>query len=484
MREALAVTGDFVGEEFYDNNLSAWKRNVCREDFERLFRKIETGQTTHVMVWHTDRYYRQMWDLERLIRAADAGLVVRHLYGEYDLSDADQRANARIICTMSQKASDDTSRRVRAKLVDNAKRGKLHGKRSYGYNTDGTQVPAEAAVIQEAARRRIDGEGWDAIAKDLTARNIRTVEHRVRMADGATRVTGGVHFTRTSLHKLMGNPRLAGLVLHDGELLGRVAEPILDEETWQELSLILSTSRHGARPDARYLLTGHVWCTECKGRKRGAIIREAKAAMPDGRPRRVYRCRSTESVRCARTVTAEYLEEVVGEYVKQALANPVYVAQVMAALHVQDDKSAAVQAELDRLTDAMAALVDNYSAGYITKIKYAESRERLRQRINARRAQLAHLQDPATVAAAQTLQVHRAWEEADTKGRRQLVDAVVERVWVSGVTGKRSALAPFDPSRVRVELVKPEQRLGGVTVLQPPGSLAVNLREGTRNAGT
>jgi DNA invertase Pin-like site-specific DNA recombinase len=467
MRAELARTGDHVGQVFVDNDLSAWDPRVKREGFERLFDRIKAGLTRHVMVWHTDRYYRQMMDLERLVAAADGGLVIRQLHGQYDIANSDHRAMLRILCAMAQKASDDTSRRVHAKLLDNALRGLLHGKRSFGYiDSHGTAIhPDEAAIVREVAKRRIAGENWTDISRDLSARGVRTAPHRTKRADGTWHVTGGVPFTRTSLRTMMCNPRLAGVVMFNGKPVGTVAEPILDADTWADLSAINDGSRRGARPESRYLLTGKVWCRQCGGQKRGAIIREARAAMPDGSPRRVYRCVPTEDVRCARSITAEYVEAIVAEYVRQALNSTTYRDQIGDALAVHNEQTAALADEVGRLQDALGALVENYASGLLDRTRYDAARTRIERKLRARQSELSQRRDPAVVGAARALQVQQAWDDADAKARRTLVEAIVDRVWIEprtrGNQGRRQhgtgIGAQFDASRVRVELVTPEE---------------------------
>jgi DNA invertase Pin-like site-specific DNA recombinase len=467
MRKELESTGDFVGQEFYDNDLSAWDPKVRRDGFEGLFTKISTGLTRRVMVWHTDRYYRQMTDLERLIAAADNGLVIRQLRGSYSLSNSDHRAMLRILCAIAQKSSDDTARRVAGKLLDNAQKGRLHGKRSYGYiDAAGTALhPDEAAIVREVAARRIQGEGWTDIARDLCARGVRTAQHRTPRADGSWHVTGGVPFTRTSLRTMMSNPRLAGVVMLNGTAQGSVPTPILDADTWADLSSINAGTRRGARPASRYLLTGKVWCAACGGQKRGAIIRESRAAMSDGRPRRVYRCVPTETVRCARSVTAEYVEQIVAEYVTQALDSSTYRDQIGDALATHNDETAGLAAEIERLQDALTALVENYGSGLLDRTRYDTARERLSSKLRARQDELTRRRDPAVVGAARALQVRQAWNDADATARRMLIDAIVDRVWIEPRArgdqsrrrnGRRNGVdkgALFDARRVRVELV-------------------------------
>ena len=52
-----------LGAELSDG-LSAWKRGVRRPGWERLLERVESGESDGIVVWHTDRLFRQPRDLE------------------------------------------------------------------------------------------------------------------------------------------------------------------------------------------------------------------------------------------------------------------------------------------------------------------------------------------------------------------------------------------------------------------------------------
>src|SRR5438094_10247403 len=65
-RKVIDRVGGVVGVELSDG-LSAWKRGVRRPDWERLVDRVRSGVSDGVVVWHTDRLFRQPRDLETLI---------------------------------------------------------------------------------------------------------------------------------------------------------------------------------------------------------------------------------------------------------------------------------------------------------------------------------------------------------------------------------------------------------------------------------
>ena len=79
-----------------DDGLSAWKRRVRRPGWERLLERVQSGESDGIVVWHTDRLFRQPRDLEFLIALAERGFTVYSARGERDLSDPDDRFILRI----------------------------------------------------------------------------------------------------------------------------------------------------------------------------------------------------------------------------------------------------------------------------------------------------------------------------------------------------------------------------------------------------
>jgi site-specific DNA recombinase len=454
MRRAIERDGDRVGGVYCDNNLSAWKRNVRRPQFEALLERIERGESTHVMVWHMDRYVRQVWDLVRLIRAAEDGVIIRSLYsGDIDLSNSDHRAQAINAANWAEKSSADTSRRVKGKIDARVRSGKPLGGRTYGYRPDGTIVEAEAEVIREAAHRYIAGEAWPDIAADFAKRGIVTVGEKT--AKGKARKRGGVPFTRTSLRTMVLRERNGGEITRRGQVVGRMPAAILDEDTYADLHARAAGQRHGRRPDPRFPLTGLITCTACGGTKRGATLRDAKGRMADGRPRRVYRCvPSDNGQHCAKSVTAEYVEKIVYARVRAALADRRRADAVLPA----DPEAEALTARIERTGRSLTDLAVNYAEGNVPEADYDRVRARLTATLTAARARLAEVTSAEHQEAAAATVTRREWDAADDEERRRLVRRVVRRITVA--PDKRTTIVgrAFDPDRVGVELIPVKQR--------------------------
>src|SRR5881409_3560362 len=106
-RKVIDRVGACLGEELSDG-LSAWKRSVRRPGWQRLLERVESGESDGIVVWHTDRLFRQPRDLEKLIELGERGFKVYSAHGERDLADPDDRFIMRIEVAHAARSSDDT----------------------------------------------------------------------------------------------------------------------------------------------------------------------------------------------------------------------------------------------------------------------------------------------------------------------------------------------------------------------------------------
>jgi site-specific DNA recombinase len=147
--------------------------------------------------------------------------------GEYDLTTADGRKQFRDAMNAAAYESDKISERVKRGKLRRARKGRHHGgARSYampGYLpapegwergdvrtlVSEEQLRAERAIVRECYARLLAGEGVSTVVRDLGARGIGGV--------------GGGAFSRSSLAHTLRRPAMAGLLAHNGDIMGELA---------------------------------------------------------------------------------------------------------------------------------------------------------------------------------------------------------------------------------------------------------------------
>lgn len=242
--------------DFHDN-ASAWDETVTRDGWLLMLEGLAAGNFAGVVAWHADRFTRQPIELEHLIAACRKGGAALHTV----MGGAHANPTMiRIESTLAANESTQKSERQKLKRIQMAERGVSNGgQRAYGYTrTRDALVPQEAAHIRWAAQQILAGKSVSATVRGLAER-------------GATTATGKP-WRQGNLGTYLRRPMLAGLRVHQGQIVGEAQWPaLLDLGTWEAVRTLLENpERRVSKRAARvYLLSGLARCGSCGGAMRG-----------------------------------------------------------------------------------------------------------------------------------------------------------------------------------------------------------------------
>ena len=268
-----------VVHEFTDNDKSAAKSNVVRDDFEAMVRALRSGKLLNgtpvrgVVVVADDRLARRPGDYERFVEAITYrdGRVFADQRGSKDLYSEDVESIGLIGAVISKAEVRKMQRRMRNDHRRRALAGEppAGGNRPFGWNEDRrTLHPVEAPLVRKAAQEFAAGRGLNSIVHQWIREGRKT--------------TTGRSWTTTSLKVMLKNPRLCGWRMINDELVRDAAgepvvgkwEAIIEPDQWMAVNAIF-TARKGrtVRQDGslgpvlrhdfhehKYLLTGFLRC--------------------------------------------------------------------------------------------------------------------------------------------------------------------------------------------------------------------------------
>lgn len=255
-RDLAARLGWEVAGVYTDHSRSAWQLNRKRPGWDAMLADVEAGKINAIVTYHGDRLIRRHEDLSELIKLSRTkGVRLASPTGERNLDNDDDQFVLEIEVSMAKRESANTSRRRKQQYERWRREGKVRsggrGGRAFGFATDGvTHIPGETAIVREAAARILAGESTGAIARDLTARGVRT--------------PAGNPVTHGTLSKMLARPRYAGLM--PGGLARAAWEPVLDRETWEAVCAQIEVRAKAVpRPSnaRRWLLSGIAECGVC-----------------------------------------------------------------------------------------------------------------------------------------------------------------------------------------------------------------------------
>src|SRR5512144_1781670 len=120
--------------EYPDNDRSA-TNGKKREQYDRLLADIRIGALGPgdvVIAYNQDRLVRDVGELNELLAVCRAtGVGLRTTTGEINVATADGRTHARLIGVIAQGEAEKLGERVTRSLLQNAERGRPHGRRAY-----------------------------------------------------------------------------------------------------------------------------------------------------------------------------------------------------------------------------------------------------------------------------------------------------------------------------------------------------------------
>lgn len=448
-----------------DDGISAWKKGVRRPGWDELLDRVRQGLSDGVVIWHTDRLFRQPRDLETLIDLADKGFAIYSARGRRDLSDPDDRFILRIEVAHAARSSDDTQRRIKRRQHTLREKGIPHrGPRRFGRpgkdrtwqppegdselplderaqrpEVAPTLVAAERGAIADAAETLLAGvQSLEEVAKDWNARGLTT-------ATGLLWVGNGVR-------DVMLRASNAGLIEHYGNIVGPSTEdPIIDVSTWERLRAKFAARRRGRVPSMSYVGTGILRCGLCGAKLTSRTY--ARVPYPDGTKSRQYYCAANR--RGCGKVAADMrrVDEELRTFVVARLSDSRFAEAVSAARAQVSDRLDEVTAEItecERLQEELAAKLGRRE---LTLKAFETANAPLAESLHALYAERDKLSggSPEGPTAAQPAEViAQQWDSAEPAERRALFTQALGQHTMVIDPAIKDRKRKWDPARVRI----------------------------------
>ncbi|MFF9122659.1 recombinase family protein [Streptomyces sp. NPDC014889] len=384
--ERLADLRSWQAVKVYeDNDVSAFKRNVVREEFELMLKDLRAGLIDGIVAYDLDRLTRQPRDLERLIEIYDERprLEFATITNDINLGTPDGRTMARIMVAFANKSSHDASRRIKRKHLELAQQGKdSGGPAPYGWRKDDrTKVDPEAAKAIREAQREI-----------LAGVRIGTIRTRWQEQGLGNPREGTKRMAHHGVEQILTNPRLVGYRTYHGEILyGDDGQPVMGEwetintlEDWEAVCAAVAErkQKHPGRSLARkYLLSGVARCGLCKAKIRGQVNQRWKPGSKAAKFS--YQC-SVVNGGCGKVAR-------IGEPVDRLIAQLVLEEQRSRALvtAAPADQRWPREPDLEQVNEDIAQLVEAERTKQITVstlLQLLPAKERLRDELKLERA--------------------------------------------------------------------------------------------------
>ncbi len=339
-RALVDTLGWEVAKTYDDNDISAYSGKT-RPGFEAMLGDLKAGAFDALVCWHTDRLYRNMKDLERVIELADANRIeIRTVQGgTLDLSTSAGRMVARILGSVARQESEHGSERRKRANAQKAASGQWStSRRPFGYTLKGEPLEPEATAVKSAVVDVLAGKSIRQVVREWNEQGLQT-------AGTATQ------WRAPMLRRVLTNPRYAALVVHQGKVVGKGNwTPLIDEDTHHGIVAYLndpSRTSSGLGFERKYQGSGIYVCGVCGERVRGW--------RPEAGKRRAYMCPHWHVRRQGETLDAYVDALVVGRLSQPDAAQLVHAldSSTVDVGHLHTQKTA-LQARLEDLAGLFA----------------------------------------------------------------------------------------------------------------------------------
>ncbi|MCY0941882.1 recombinase family protein [Streptomyces antarcticus] len=428
---------------YEDNNLSAFKRNVRRPDFEQMVKDLAAKRIAGVLAYDIDRVYRQPRDLERVIDIYETSkepLVFKTLSGQnFDLTTADGRFSARLFVNIANKSSEDTKRRVVRGNLSKARKGQSNATGLvFGWlESDPSKLDRETAPIRrKAVDKHIAGDRIATVMQWLADENV-------------INIATGKHFTWGGTKAMIYSPRNWGIRTYKEEIIyddGNAIvmgnwEPIFPTmDTWHLVQSLRKqrSKQNPGESNVSYLLTGIARCGRCGTGLKG----KPKWKKGERTPQYQYNCNKQRPEHCG-SLSTDGLH-------LDALIQDLVWAQVLRASKQKQVASAMAEpwigtAELQDVENDIKELQDLWTAKKVKAVSYVTALDDLNARKNELLADRAYHTVPAGTRSITEELLTNGWGNLSIERQRIIVRKVLRAVIIHPA---KSRGGRFDPARV------------------------------------
>jgi DNA invertase Pin-like site-specific DNA recombinase len=446
-RELAAHRGLTVTQVYVDNDTSAYSGRR-RPQFDDMLDAMKNNQFDVLLCWHTDRLYRSMKDLERLIEVAEAQHVaIRAVQGgELDLSTSAGRMVARILGSVARQESEHMSERRISANEQKAQAGKWQtANRAFGYTWQGEPLEPEASAVRKAALDVLAGKSIQGVAREWNTVGLLTTMAGKTHTNPHTKkeFTIGGLWSAPSVRRLLVNPRYAGIKTHRGKTFKGDWTPLIDARTHKGLVALLSDPKRVKCTsfERKYIGSGLYVCGICgDGTTMKAAMPGSPTARPNNRKSRAYVCRKRSHLLRA----GEPLDAYVTAWVLEVLSRP----KARLRLDNQDIDLDSVGVQREALVQRKDAVRRAHNAGSLEEAEYLADLADLASQIAQCDTALAAATrtSPAAALVAAGKQIWQRWQAMTPTEQAQAIDEIAV-VTVLPATRKG---AGFNPSDVRI----------------------------------
>jgi site-specific DNA recombinase len=215
--------------------------SMDRPALRKLLDDIRARRIDVIVVYKVDRLTRSLADFAKLVELFDAHQVsFVSVTQAFNTTTSMGRLTLNVLLSFAQFEREVTGERIRDKIAASKRKGIwMGGVVPLGYRVENRalHVVEEHAVFVRDLYRRYLEIGSVMRLKALLDQEDARLPLRI---DGTGKTIGGGLISRGHLYKILSNPIYLGRLTHKGQAHDGLHDPIIDQETWGRVQLLLT----------------------------------------------------------------------------------------------------------------------------------------------------------------------------------------------------------------------------------------------------
>ncbi|MHB8276447.1 MAG: recombinase family protein [Candidatus Humimicrobiaceae bacterium] len=232
-----------------------------RPEFTKMIEMIESGQANAILCWKYDRLTRNALEDGKLKWMLQQGIIKIISTIDRDYKPDDNALLLSIEGGMANQYIRDLSRNVKRGMQSKREKGWFPHKAGKGYiNKDGEIVPDTEGnrfgILRKVCELALT-------EKYSVAKLIDIANNNFGYKSRKTKRGGGKKLTKTGLYELFANPFYKSEYVLDGKTYKLKHKPMLTEEEWDRIQIILGRKNRPRRKSHEFAYRGPIICNEC-----------------------------------------------------------------------------------------------------------------------------------------------------------------------------------------------------------------------------
>jgi len=215
-----------------------------RPALQRLLEDIEQGLVDVVVVYKVDRLTRSLSDFARIVEIFDKkGVSFVSVTQQFNTTSSMGRLTLNVLLSFAQFEREVTGERIRDKFAASRRKGIfMGGNIPLGYDLDNRRLvinEADADLVRRLFSRYLELGCATRLKAELDREGLRS---RARISQTG-RPLGGTPYSRGMLYYILKNRVYIGEAVHKGISHPGEHQPIIDEETFRRVQVLIGANR-------------------------------------------------------------------------------------------------------------------------------------------------------------------------------------------------------------------------------------------------